>query len=109
MSFGMKNATETYQILANKMFVDLIGKTMEAYMNDMLVKSLKTMDHVKNHEAIFQILARYRMRLNLLKFAFGIISGKFLGYMVKQKVIEAILEMNKTLMDMSFPNKPKKM
>ena len=39
MPFGLKNAGATYQRLVNMMFGDLIGKTMEVYVDDMLVKS----------------------------------------------------------------------
>ena len=46
MTFGLKNAGATYQRLANKMFKHLIGKTMEVYMDDMLVKSLNKADHL---------------------------------------------------------------
>ena len=48
MPFGLKNAGATYQRLVNKMFKDQIGKTMEVYVNDMLVKSLKTEEHIQN-------------------------------------------------------------
>lgn len=49
------------------MFLDLIGKAMEVYVNDMLVKSLKAEDHVKHLDEAFQILRKYRMRLKYLK------------------------------------------
>ncbi|XP_022864597.1 uncharacterized protein LOC111384542 [Olea europaea var. sylvestris] len=78
--------------LVNKMFMDLIGKTMEVYADDMLVKSLEAKDHITHLNSTFQILRRYRMRLNPLKCAFGVASGKFLGYMVNQRGIEANLE-----------------
>ncbi|KAL5565596.1 hypothetical protein UlMin_028760 [Ulmus minor] len=48
MPFGLKNAGATYQRLVNKMFKDQIGKTMEVYVEDMLVKSLKTEEHIQN-------------------------------------------------------------
>ncbi|KAL5544666.1 hypothetical protein UlMin_008450 [Ulmus minor] len=46
MPFGLKNAGATYQRLVNKMFKNQIGKTMEVYVDDMLVKSLKTEEHI---------------------------------------------------------------
>lgn len=63
------------------MLDNLIGKIIELYIDDNLVKSIKTKDRVKSLDAIFKIL-RYRMRLNLIKYAFDIVSKKFLGYMV---------------------------
>ncbi|KAL5579243.1 hypothetical protein UlMin_011685 [Ulmus minor] len=58
-----------------------IGKTMEVYVDDMLVKSLKTEEHIQNLTEIFEILRRYKMKLNPSKCAFGVSSGKFLGFM----------------------------
>lgn len=51
----MKNGRATYQRLVNEMFADLIGKTMEVYMDDMLAKSLKADDHIRHLEEVFQI------------------------------------------------------
>ena len=48
MPFGFKNAGATYQRLVNMMFKDLIGKSMEVYVNDMLVKSKMAGDHVEH-------------------------------------------------------------
>ncbi|XP_022843327.1 uncharacterized protein LOC111366872, partial [Olea europaea var. sylvestris] len=107
MPFGLKNVRATYQRLVNQMFVDLIGKTMEVYVDDMLVKSLEAEDHIKHLNSTFQILRRYRMRLNPHKCAFGVASGKFLGYMVNQRGIEANPEKIEALCKMRSPQKPK--
>ena len=48
MALGLKNAGATYQRLVNKIFNNLIGKTMEVYVDDMLVKSLDKADHIKH-------------------------------------------------------------
>ena len=64
MPFGLENAGATYQRLVNKMFADLLGKTMEVYVDDMLVKSLQADLHVKHLEETFQILRKYQMKLN---------------------------------------------
>lgn len=82
MPFGLKNAGATYQRLVNKMFADQLGKTMEVYVDDMLVKSLLAKEHIKHVAKAFHTLRRYHMRLNPLKCAFGVASGKFLGYIV---------------------------
>ncbi|KAL5559803.1 hypothetical protein UlMin_036014 [Ulmus minor] len=89
MPFGLKNAGATYQRLVNKMFKDQIGKTMEVYVDDMLVKSLKMEEHIQNLKETFEILRRYKMKLNPSKRAFGVSSGKFLGFMVNHRGIEA--------------------
>lgn len=82
MAFGLKNTGATYQRLVNKMFADQLGKTMEVYVDNILVKSLRVKEHVKHLDKTFQIMRRYRMRLNPLKCAFGVASGKFLGYII---------------------------
>ena len=46
MPFGLLNAGATYQRLVNKMFKNQIGRTMEVYVDDMLVKSRAVEDHV---------------------------------------------------------------
>ncbi|KAG7532877.1 Integrase catalytic core [Arabidopsis thaliana x Arabidopsis arenosa] len=78
MPFGLKNAGATYQRLVNKMFHEHLGKTMEVYIDDMLVKSLKKEDHIKHLEECFDFLNRYQMKLNPAKCTFGVPSGEFL-------------------------------
>ena len=79
MPFGLKNAGATYQCLVNKVFSDLVGRTMEVYADDMLVKSLKKDDHVSDLREMFALLRKYNMKLNLAKCAFGVGSEKFSG------------------------------
>ncbi|XP_057481981.1 uncharacterized protein LOC130768891 [Actinidia eriantha] len=70
MPFGLKNTGTTYQRLVNKMFKEQIGKTMEVYIDDMLVKSLRAHNHVAHLEEAFDILRRHRMMLNPSKCIF---------------------------------------
>ncbi|KAM1157746.1 hypothetical protein ACFX2B_028079 [Malus domestica] len=84
MPFGLKNAGATYQRLVNSMFTEQIGKSMEVYVDDMLVKSKHADQHITNLSETFTILKRYRMRLNPNKCAFGVGSDKFLGFMISQ-------------------------
>ena len=77
-------------------------------MDDMLVKSRATEDHMDHLGQIFTIMRKYQMKLNPLKYAFGVRSGKFLSFMVNQREIEANLEKIKALLVMSLPCKPKK-
>ena len=66
MLFGLKNAGATYQRPVNMMFKDLIGKTVEVYMDDMLIKSRIVRDHVEHLGQMFDILKKYEMKLNTL-------------------------------------------
>ena len=82
MPFGLKSAGATYQRLVTKIFRPLMGKTMEVYINDMLVKSKERPHHTKHLQEAFEMLGTYVMKLNPLKCAFGVNSSKFLGFMV---------------------------
>lgn len=73
-------------------------------MDDMLTKSMKVDDHVKDLKRTFDILKKYKMRLNLMKCAFGVSSRKFMGFMVHNRGIEANPEKIKALIVMKFPN-----
>ncbi|XP_074374008.1 uncharacterized protein LOC141714387 [Apium graveolens] len=72
MPFGLINAGATYQRLVNMMFKNQIGRTMEVYMDDMLVKSKEANYHVKHLMEMFNILKRFRMKLNPQKCMFGV-------------------------------------
>ncbi|KAM2336107.1 hypothetical protein ACFXTH_013453 [Malus domestica] len=85
------------------MFAEQIGKSLEVYVNDMLVKSKHADQHITNLSQTFTILKRYRMRLIPDKCAFGVGSGKFLGFMISQQGIEANPEKIKTILDMKEP------
>ena len=101
MPFGLKNARATYQRLLNRMFKDLIGKSIEVYVDDILVKSKTTGDHIEHLYQMFNILQKY------LKCAFGVKSSKFLGFMVNQSEIEVDPENINALLEISHPRKPK--
>ncbi|KAI5333676.1 hypothetical protein L3X38_023808 [Prunus dulcis] len=103
MPFGLKNAGATYQRLVNHLFAPLIGNTMEVYVDDMLVKSRTADQHIPNLSATFTILKQYKMRLNPTKCAFGVASGKFLGFMISQRGIEANPEKIQAILDMTIP------
>ena len=72
---------------------------MEAYKDDMLVKSKERFDHTKHLQEAYELLQRYDMKLNPLKCAFGVSSVKFLGFMVTQRGIEANPIQLKAIMD----------
>ncbi|XP_061993706.1 uncharacterized protein LOC133711622 [Rosa rugosa] len=103
MSFGLKNTGATYQRLVNAMFVDHIGKIMEVYVDDLLVKSITMEDHIKNLGIVFDILLQYGMRLNPDKCVFGVLGGKFLGFVVSERGIEANPEKVQAILDMAQP------
>lgn len=85
------------------MFKDQIGKNMEVYVDDMLVKSTSRKEHVGDLRETFKVLRKYKMKLNPSKCAFGVASGKFLGFMVSQRGIEANSEKIRAILDMCPP------
>ena len=84
MPLRLKNAGATYQILVNCMFSQQIGRNVEVYVDDMLVKSRDKVDHLNDLEETFNTLQKYKMKLNLAKCVFVVALGKFLGLMVSQ-------------------------
>ena len=69
------------------MFRPQIGRNIEVYVDDMLVKSLDEGKHLDDLQETFNTLRRYHMKLNPSKCAFGVASGKFLGFMVDRKSV----------------------
>jgi hypothetical protein len=86
--FGLKNAGATYQRMVTKMFKDQIGKTIEIYIDDMVMKSKSSQSHLEDLTETFRTLRLHKLRLNASKCVFRVGSGKFLGFMVSHKGIE---------------------
>lgn len=82
MPFGLKNAGAIYQRLVNQMFSKQIGRNVEVYVDDMLVKSKEEESHLDDLREMFNTFRQYDMKLNSSKCAFGVSSGKFLRFMV---------------------------
>ena len=77
---------------------------MEVYIEDMLVKSVKSELHITHLAEAFQVLKSYNMKLNPAKCAFGVFAGKFLGFIVNSRGIEANPDKIKTVLDMMPPS-----
>ncbi|XP_010480911.1 PREDICTED: uncharacterized protein LOC104759712 [Camelina sativa] len=103
MPFGLKNAGATYQRLVNRMFEPQRGKTMEVYIDDMLVKSMEASSHLADQKVCFDILNQFGMKLNPTKCTFAVPSGEFLGYIVIERGIEANPRQINAFLSMSSP------
>ncbi|GKV45238.1 hypothetical protein SLEP1_g52347 [Rubroshorea leprosula] len=103
MPFGLKNAGATYQKMVTIVFRAQIGRNLEVYVDDIVVKSLKIEDHLTDLEETFNNLRKNRMRLNSAKYIFGVELGKFLGFMVSRRGIEVNLEKIKAVAEMKPP------
>ena len=103
MPFGLKNAEATYQRLMNKMFAHQIGRNVQVYVNDMLIKGVREDDHLSDLQETFNMLRTYNMKLNPSKCAFEVTAGKFLGFMVSQRGIDVNLEKVRAIMELAPP------
>ena len=103
MSFNLKNAGVTYQRLVNHMFRPEIGRNMKVYVDDILVKSIDEEKHLDDLQETFDTLRQYNMKLNLSKCAFGVLSGKYLGFMVSHRGIEANPDKIQAILNMEPP------
>ena len=108
MPFGLKNTGATYQRLVNQMFSKQIGRNVEVFVDDMLVKSKEEESHLDDLRETFNTLRQYSIKLNPSKCAFGVSSGKFLGFMVSQRVIEANPKKVRAILEMSSAKVVKK-
>lgn len=103
MPFGLKNAGATYQRLMDRIFTDQIGKCMDVYMDDTVVRSAKGRDHLADVEEVFGQVRKYDMRLNPAKCTFGVAAGKFLGFMLTSRGIEANPDKCEAVLQMQSP------
>lgn len=88
MPFGLKNAGATYQRAMNTIFHDLIGKTLEVYIDDVIIKSSEFSQHLVDLEEAFVRMRKYNLKMNPTKCAFGVSAGNFLGFLIHQRGIE---------------------
>ena len=103
MSFGLKNAGATYQCLMDKIFKGLIGQTVEVYVDDIVMKSDSFEQHLKDLDEVFKAFRGVNMKLNPGKCTFGVEGGKFLGFMLTHRGIEAYPDKCQAILDMKTP------
>ena len=107
MPFGLKNTGATYQRLMNKMFAHQLGRNVQVYVDDTLVKSRWEDDHLDDLNETFDTLYSYNMKLNPNKCTFEITAEKFLGFMVSQRGIKVNLDKIRAIMKMVPPRNVK--
>ena len=107
MPFSLKNAGSTYQKMMTRMFEPQLGKNIEIYVDDMVVKSKVVSGHLGDLDGIFDVLRRHKLRLNASKCSFGVGLGKFLGYMVMHRGIEVNPDQIKAINDLKPPRNAK--
>ncbi|GKD35376.1 reverse transcriptase domain-containing protein [Tanacetum coccineum] len=109
MPFGLKNAGATYQRLVDSVFQSQIGRNLEAYVDDMVIKSKEETGLLADIAETFEGLKTINMKLNPKKCSFGVEEGKFLGYMVTSEGIRANPKKTKAISDLQSPKTLKEM
>jgi hypothetical protein len=103
MSFGLKNASATYQRAIQACFKRQLNKNVEAYMDDVVIKTRNSDTLIVDLEETFASLQEYRWKLNLNKCVFGVPSGKLLGFIISHRGIEANAEKISAITKMKAP------
>ena len=93
--------------MMTSIFEPQLGKNIEVYIDNMVVKSKLEFEHFNDLRNIFEILRRHKLRLNTSKCSFGVGSGKFLGYMVTHHGIEVNPNQIKAINTVQLPQNPK--
>ncbi|CAJ2665348.1 unnamed protein product [Trifolium pratense] len=107
MPFGLKNAGATYQRMMNKVFRAEIGDMLEVYMDDMIVKSHEEIDHTAHLRKVFEQARKHNMRFNPEKCTFGVRAGKFLGFYLTERGIEANPDKCRAFTELPTPSNKK--
>jgi len=107
MPFGLKNVGATYQRLMDRVLAPMLGRNVQAYVDDMVVTSHSKEQHVVDLEELFTTIAMYRLKLNLEKFVFGVEAGKFLGFLLTERGIEVNPEKCAAILEMRSPTSVK--
>ena len=107
MPFYLENVGATYQRMMTRMFEPQLGKNIEIYIDDMVVKSKLEFELVNDLGNTFEILRRHKLRLNASKCSFGVGLGKFLGYMVTHHGIEVNPDQIRAINNLQPPQNPK--
>ncbi|GKD14986.1 reverse transcriptase domain-containing protein, partial [Tanacetum coccineum] len=103
MPFGLRNAGATYQRLVDKTFHEQIGRNLEVYVDDLVIKSRTEDEVVRDIEETFRTLRKINMKLNPKKCTFGVEEGMFLGYQVNTKGIKICPDKVDTVLSLQSP------
>jgi hypothetical protein len=103
MPFGLKNAGATFQRLMRKALGAQMGRNAEAYIDDIVVKTRESHTFIEDLEETFANLRKVNIKLNPAKYAFGVPSGKLLGFLVSHRGIEANPDKVKAIEEMHPP------
>ncbi|KAI5330336.1 hypothetical protein L3X38_029734 [Prunus dulcis] len=109
MPFGLRNAGATYQRAMNSIFHDMIGHSLEVYIDDVVIKSPKEGDHISSLRNAFLRMRQHKLKMNPKKCVFGVQAGNFLGFLVHQRGIEVDKNKAKSIMEALPPRNKKEL
>jgi len=109
MTFGLKNAGATYQRAMNYIFHDLIGKLVEIYIDDVVVKSMSVGGHLEDLRKVLERTQKFGLKMNPKKCAFGVSAGQFLGFLLHERGIEIGLKSEQAVRTMRLPTTKKEL
>ena len=109
MPFRLKNAGATYQRAMSTIFYDHLRKTVECYVDYIVVKSRDKNDHLRDLRTMFDIMRAHRLKMNPTKSFLGVSSGKFLGFIVTSKGIHLDPDKVKAIQSMHPPKNLKEL
>ncbi|GKC64392.1 reverse transcriptase domain-containing protein, partial [Tanacetum coccineum] len=103
MPFGLKNAGVTYQRLVDKAFDDQVGRNIEVYVDDLVIKSHTETKMLRDIDETFRTLRKINMKLNPKKCTFGAVEGMFLGYMISPEGIKPCPDKTEAMLRLPSP------
>lgn len=109
MSFGLKNIGAIYQWAMNAIFHELVGKLVEVYINDVVAKSIDFEEPLGDLKDSLLRMRFHTLKMNHEKCAFGVLVGKFLGFLVHQRGIEVDKNKAKALLEARPPQNRKEL
>ena len=104
MCFGLRNAGATYQMCMQKCLHSQMGKNVQVYVDDIVIKTKKKHTLIEDLEETFANLRKYRLKLNPDKCTFGVPAGKLLGFLVSSRGIEVNPAKIRAIERMKLPN-----
>ncbi|KAI5348037.1 hypothetical protein L3X38_000924 [Prunus dulcis] len=109
MPFGLRNAGATYQRAMNSIFHDMIGHSLEVYIDDVVIKSPEEGNHISSLRNAFLRMRQHKLKMNPKKCVFGVQAGNFLGFLVHQRGIEVDKNKAKSIMEALPPRNKKEL
>nr|GEU64326.1 reverse transcriptase domain-containing protein [Tanacetum cinerariifolium] len=99
----LKNARETYQHLVDKAFQRQIGRNLEVYVDDLVIKNRTKQEVIRDIDKTFKTLREINMKLNPKKCTFGMKEGVFMGYKVNAYGLKVCLDNVEAVLRLSSP------